>query len=326
MIMNSLCALALGFVLDMMLSDLPGKYYPTTLVKKLVGSLEVTLKKAYADSPDAQNMAGIMLVVMTLLICAGSSAALLFIFYKINVILGIIFEGVLCWCSISVKYIRRNMLGVFRGAKAGDLPTVKKYLKNLTNRDIEDLDMEASVKCAVEAASENTVDWIIGPVFWAVLFGGMGAMICRCINIMDNTVGYKDKDHLFFGRVPARLDDVLMFIPARLAALFMRLDSAFLKLDSKGAASVYKRDKRKSPSPNSGCTQAVCAGALNIRLGSDEYYGGELVRKPVIGDGGRDIDETDVFWTNQLVIGTAAYGMMFAAVIKILANLLISKL
>ncbi len=325
MIMNSLCALALGFVLDMIFSDPPTVIYPLELIKRLVRSLEDTLRKAYADSPDAQNMAGIMLVVMTLIICLGVSFALLFIGYKINVVLGIVIEGILCWSSMSVKYIRRNMLGVFRSARANNESAARRYLKKLTCRDVDELDIAQCEKCAVEAASENAVDWVIGPVFWICLLGGIGGIFCRCVNIMDNTVGYKTEDCKYLGQVPARLDDVVMFIPARIAALLMRLNSSFLKLDSGNAATVYKRDRKKSPSPNSGCTQSVCAGALNIQLGSDEYYGGELVRKPAIGDDAKAVDENDVFWTNQLVMGTAAYGIILAALVRVLVYVLVLK-
>lgn len=326
MIMNSLCALSLGFVLDMALGDPAGKLYPLELMKKLVRSLENTLRKAYADSPEAQNMAGIMLVVMTLLICLGISFVVLLLFYKLSVVLGIIAEGILCWISISIKHSRRNMQGVFRSAKANNELAARRYLKKLSNRDVDGLDIDGCVKCAVEAASENTVDWAIGPIFWICLFGGIGGIFCRCVNIMDNTVGYKTESCKYFGRVPAKLDDVVMFLPARIAAGLMKLDVAFLKLDSKNAALIYSRDKRRSPSPNSGCTQSVCAGALNIRLGGDEYYGGELVRKPPIGDDYHPITADEVFWTNQLATGTAAYGIVLAAIVRVLVYIVALKL
>lgn len=322
MIMNSLCALALGFVLDMALGDPGGTLYPINLVKRLVKKLEVILKNAYLESPDAQNMAGIMLVVMTLLICMGISVALLLLFYKLNVIAGIVMEGLLCWFSISGRHMRSNLQRIFRSVKAENVNAARRYLRHLTDRDVDELTAEECAKCAVEAASENAVDWVVAPIFWACLFGGLGAVFCRVINIMDNTVGFKDEDHLHFGKVPAKLDDVVMFIPARLAAAFMRWDAAFLKLDKKNADDIYRRDKRHSPSPNSGCTMSVAAGALDVQLGGDEVRNGILTRRQRIGDDMHPVTANEVFWINQLLTGTAASAVMFAAVMRVAAYLL----
>lgn len=322
MIMNSLCALALGFVLDMMLGDLGGKFYPINAVKRLVKLLENALKKAYLDSPEAQNMAGIMLVVMTLLICMGISVAVLFLCYKISVILGIIAEGVLCWLSMSGRDLRRNLQSIFRSVRGNNVNSARRYLKHITDRDVDELDNEGCAKCAVETAAENSADWIIAPMFWACLCGGLGAVFCRCVNIMDNTVGFKDDSNIHFGKVAAKLDDVVMFIPARLAAMLIRWDAAFLKLDKKGADEVYTRDKRRSPSPNSGCTLSACAGALNIRLGGDETRNGILVRRQRVGDDLHPVTADDVFWVNQLITGVSAGGILLAAFMRVAAYLI----
>lgn len=322
MIMNSLCALALGFALDMMLGDPGGAFYPINLIKRLVSKLEVSLKNAYLESPEAQNMAGIMLVVITLLISVGSSILLLLLCYKLSVIVGIVAEGLLCWLSMSGRDMRRNLMGVFRGVKLDNVSAARRYLGHITDRDVSEMSCGECAKCAVESAAENTVDMVAAPIFWACLFGGAGAVFCRVVNIMDNAVGFKDDDHLHFGRVAARLDDVVMFLPARLAARIMRWDAAFLRLDRKNAQEIYLRDKRRSPSPNSGCTMAVAAGALDIRLGGDEVRNGVLTKRQRIGDDLHPVSADEVFWIAQLLTGTAAGTMVFAAVMRTAAYLL----
>ena len=317
MIMNSLCALALGFALDMIFGDPDRKYYPVRLVKRLVRNLEKMLRQAYADTPEAQNMAGVMLVVITLLITVGITVTVMIICYKINVVLGIDFEGLLCWFSLSGKYLSTDLQSVFRAAKAQNTESVHRNLKRFTYRDVEGLGLEDCIKCAIEEGAENTVDWVIGPIFWTMLLGGAGGFFCRVINIMDNEVGFRSEEFEHIGKVAAKLDDVVMFLPARLGALLMRLDTAFLKLDSKGAAEVYSRDRKKSPSPNSGHPMAVCAGALNIELGSDEYYGGRVLKKPRIGDSYRKAGADEIFWTQQLMIGSEAMVMITAVIVRV---------
>ena len=326
MIMNSLCALALGFSLDMILGDPNNSFYPAELVRRMVKRLEIILKNAYLDSSDAQNMAGIMLVVMTLLICMGTSLAFLLLCYKLNVIVGIIAEGLLCWMSISGKTMRQGLMGVFRAVRANNADGARRYLRRITDRDISNMDASDCAKCAVETASENAVDMLVGPMFWACLFGGPGAVFCRVVNIMDNTVGFRDKEHMHFGRVAAKLDDIVMFIPARLAATFMRWDAAFLRLDKKNAQEIYLRDKKRLPSPNSGCTMAVAAGALDIQLGGDEIRNGMLTKRQRIGDALHPVSAGDVFWVNQLVTGAGATTMLFAAVMRVAAYILTTQL
>ena len=326
MIMNSLCALAFGFALDMMIGDPKNRFYPTELVRRMVKKLENILKNAYLDSPDAQNMAGIMLVVMTLLICMGSSIALLLLCYKLNVVVGIIAEGLLCWMSISGRSMRHGLMGVFRAVRADNAGGARRYLRQITDRDVDHMDPAACAKCAVETASENAVDMLVGPIFWACLFGGPGAVFCRVINIMDNTVGFKDNENIHFGKVAAKLDDIVMFIPARLAADFMRWDAAFLRLDKKNAQEIYFRDKRRLPSPNSGCTMSVAAGALDIQLGGDEIRNGVLTRRQRIGDALHPVSADEVFWINQLLTGTGASAMLFAIVMRVAAYILTTLL
>lgn len=325
-IMNSLCALTFGFALDMIIGDPKNMFYPAELIRRMVKKLENILKNAYLDSPDAQNMAGIMLVVMTLLICMGISFALLLLCYKLNVIVGIIAEGLLCWISISGRSMRHSLLGVFRAVRANNPDGARRYLRQITDRDVDHMDASDCAKCAVETASENAVDMLVGPIFWACLFGGPGAIFCRVINIMDNAVGFKDSENIHFGKAAAKLDDIVMFIPARLAAAFMRWDAAFLRLDKKNAQEIYMRDKRRLPSPNSGCTMAVAAGALDIQLGGDEIRNGILTKRQRIGDAIHPVSADEVFWISQLLTGTGSSALLFSVIMRVTAFLITSRI
>lgn len=316
MLINSLAALALGFALDMMLGDPGIAVYPQNLIKKLVIKLDGAFRRSYQNSPEAQRMAGIMMTCLTLLIVGGICAALLIVGYRIDNLLGIVLEGLMCWSSLSIRSLRTAASGVMRAARSGNLIGAQKKIRLLSFRDTDDMNMDGLISCAVESVSENTTDWAVAPVFWTAIFGGAGGLVYRTANIIDNTVGYKTDTYVNFGKFPARLDDLLTFIPARIAALLMRLNAAFLHLDSKNASAVYRRDRRKSPSPNSAQTMSVCAGALGIQLGSDEYYGGQLVRKPVIGNKNRSCEPNDIYWANQLLLGSSFYAVLITAVVR----------
>ncbi len=322
MLMNSLAALALGFALDMMFGDPKIAVYPQNLIKKMVAKLDGAFRRNYQSLPEAQRMAGIMMTCLTLIIVGGICVALLIIGYRLDNLLGIVLEGLMCWSSLSIRSLRTAASGVMRAARSGNLIGAQKRIKLLTFRDTDDMNMDGLIQCAIESVSENTTDWAVAPIFWTAIFGGAGGFIYRTVNIIDNTVGYKTDTYVNFGRFPAKLDDLLTFIPARIAALLMRLNAAFLHLDSKNASAVYHRDRRKSPSPNSAQTMSVCAGALGIQLGSDEYYGGQLVRKPVIGNRNKPCEPNDIYWSNQLLLGSSLYAILITAIVRVVIFLL----
>lgn len=94
----------------------------------------------------------------------------------------------------------------------------------------------------------------------------------------------------------------------------MILSAFVLKLDAKNAWRVFKRDRYKSTSPNSGQTETVCAGALGIELLGDTYYFGKLVKKPAVGDAARSIKPDDIHNANKLM-----YCMAFIMVVFVVA-------
>lgn len=86
--------------------------------------------------------------------------------------------------------------------------------------------------------------------------------------------------------------------------------------DGKDACRIWRRDRKKSPSPNAAQTESACAGALHIRLLGDAWYFGQLHRKEEIGDGGRPVEPEDITRAVRLLYG--ASGILFAAAVCIL--------
>ena len=100
-------------------------------------------------------------------------------------------------------------------------------------------------------------------------------------------VGYKNERYIDFGCASARLDDAANWIPSRLSALLMIAVCPIVGLDARGAARIWRRDRRRHASPNAAQTESACAGALGLRLAGPAVYFGKLVEKPTIGDASR---------------------------------------
>ncbi len=131
---------------------------------------------------------------------------------------------------------------------------------------------------------------------------------------MDSMLGYVEPPYKDIGLVPARMDDVLNFIPARLSALLMLAAGGLLGLDVNSSWRIFRRDRRKHASPNSAQTESVCAGLLGLRLAGDAWYHGVLHKKDYIGDArGRSTWRTSRAWAADVSDGGSGACVVFGA-------------
>jgi len=151
----------------------------------------------------------------------------------------------------------------------------------LVSRDPETLSGEEILSAAYESMSENLTDSIVSPLFYYTLFGLGGAAFFRAANTMDAMLGYKD-ERKRIGCFPARLDDLLNYIPARLAGLSLLVWFA-AKGRAGDALAVLARDRKKRAGPNGGVTMALIAGGCGIAFKKPGVY--------VIGNEKRSLEE-----------------------------------
>jgi adenosylcobinamide-phosphate synthase len=69
-----------------------------------------------------------------------------------------------------------------------------------------------------------------------------------------------------------------------LTAILLLLAAMMLRFNVYGTMSAIWRDASKHPSPNSGFAEAGVAGALGIRLGGLNYYGGVASQRAFMGE------------------------------------------
>ena len=132
------------------------------------------------------------------------------------------------------------------------------------------------------------------PLLFLLLGGASFGFLYKAVNTMDSMLGYKNEKYLYFGRFPAKMDDVFNYIPSRVTALFMIAAAFLTEMDAKNAWMIWRRDRRKHASPNSAQTESVCAGALRVRLAGDAVYFGKLHKKEYLGDPLRPIEPEDI--------------------------------
>lgn len=189
----------------------------------------------------------------------------------------------------------------------------------IVGRDTAELDDAAVTRAAVETVAENTSDGIVAPLIFLAIGGAPLGFFYKAVNTMDSMLGYVEEPYKNIGLVPAKMDDVMNFVPARLSALIMLVAGWFLKLDVKNGWKIFKRDRFNHASPNSAQTESVCAGLLGLRLAGDAYYHGVLHKKKYIGDALREIEHADIPRSCCLLYVTALLSLVLFGGLKFLA-------
>ena len=318
-------AIAAGYILDLLFGDPAGRFHPVCFIGKLISALD---SKLYRESdPDRRKQnRGVCLTVSVILITVLVTAGILALALAADTALGgkaagwilyLIPASLLCDSTLAVRDLRKESMQVASALRKG-LPEARKALSCIVGRDTENLGEDAVIRAAVETVAENTTDGVVAPLFFLFLGGPAAAMAYKAVNTMDSMIGYKNERYLHFGRAAARLDDVLNFIPARIAALLWIIAAGLCREDRKGAWRIWRRDRYKHESPNSAQTESACAGSLQVALAGDASYFGKLKRKPVIGDPVREITPDDIRRANRMMTVTSILAMAAGMLIRVL--------
>ena len=308
--MTSYAAAALaGFLLDFLFGDPHSMPHPVRALGSLIGWMEGWLRRIFPEGKRGELIGGSILAGG---VTGGVSLTLLraarFLFGPGGEFLC---GAVMCYYLLAARSLRDESMKVCDSLRKGDIQEARRNVSMIVGRDTAGLDGEGIAKAAVETVAENTSDGVIAPLFYLFLGGPVLGWMYKAVNTMDSMVGYRNERYLYFGRAAARLDDLANLIPARLSALLMIGASFLLGMDGKGAERIWLRDRRNHKSPNSAQTEAVCAGALGVRLAGPAWYFGRRFEKPFIGDEKRKVEWEDIKRANRLMYGTAV--MMAAA-------------
>ena len=282
-----IAAMLVGFLMDLLLGDPYWLPHPIRLIGNWISFLEKRLLGSKTEekhtTPEQEQRRGMLLVLAVLSSTVFVTAVLLLGAYRLHPYLGAVIESIMTYQILATKCLKVESMKVYQELKKGDIAASRKAVSMIVGRDTECLDETGVAKAA-----------ILGFFY-------------KAVNTMDSMVGYKNDRYLYFGRTAAKLDDIVNYIPARISALLMVV-SCFLcgkEFDGKRAWYIFKRDRYRHASPNSAQTEAVCAGALGIRLAGNASYFGKIVEKPYIGDAERAVETEDIKRADRLLYATA---------------------
>jgi len=218
------------------------------------------------------------------------------------------------WAALGGRSLALAGRELGEAVRAGDLERARGLAPTLVGRDPSGLGAAELCRAAVESVAENTADAVVGPLLWGAVAGPAGVAAYRAANTLDAMVGHRSPRYLRFGWAAARLDDLLTWPAARLAAALACLLAPAAGGDGRRAWRTLRRDGGAHPSPNAGRMEAAFAGALGVRLGGSNRYGDRVQQRPQLGDGpppGPDDLERAV--RLSLLVGAAAAALAVAA-------------
>ena len=176
-------------------------------------------------------------------------------------------------CAFSIGALLRAGEGVLRAIDLDDLPEARRLLSwSLVSRDTEGLSREEVLGATIESLAENLTDSLASPLFFYSLFGLPGAFFYRYVNTCDSMIGYRGGDTEWGGKIAARLDDVLNWVPARIATILLLCAGAAARENVVGGVAALRDERVKTESPNAGWTMSVMAGLLGVTLEKRGHY------------------------------------------------------
>ena len=318
--MRILSAALGGFLLDLLLGDPEAltPIHPVVLMGRCISALETRLRARFPRTPEGERRAGLLLAAIlplgTLLLCGG----LLALLDRLWAPLGFVLRLLWCWQALAIKDLKDESMKVCRALEQEGLAAARTAVSRIVGRDTARLDEAGVARAAVETVAENFADGVIAPLFYMMLGGAPLALTCKAVNTMDSMLGYKNERYLHFGRAAAKLDDAVNFLPARLAALLLIGVSFLLGEDGKNAWRIWRRDRRKHPSPNSAQCESAMAGALGLRLLGPAWYFGEYQDKAWIGEEKKPIDAGDIRRACRLLYAGSIAGLLVFGLIRLL--------
>jgi adenosylcobinamide-phosphate synthase len=282
---------AAALLLDALLGEPPEAVHPTVLIGRMISGLEsLSLELA---NPGSRRVAGMALAIsLPALVFVTSRKVLDALPGRLSGIVGI----ALLSTTLSMRGLAEAAGGVEGALRERGLEEARIRVGRFVGRDTGDLSEAEVCRAAVESVAENTSDGVVAPMLYGLLFGTPGALAYKAVNTLDSMVGHLQPPYTELGWASARLDDLANLVPSRVTALAVAAvsGSPFRTLR------IANRHGPLTKSPNAGMAEAAFAGALRVRLGGTNTYGGVTREGPILGEG-RPPDPDDIRRTVTLM-------------------------
>lgn len=259
--LSILAIILIAVVIDLLFGELPTKIHPVVFIGRIIEIFK-NLNGKYTFLN--KRIAGAFLTIFLIILLSLIFAFIIWIF-KFNYILMIIISSILLSTTFSIKFLINSADNVKTDLN-NNIDNAKKSVSYLVSRDTSQLSYDKIISAVIETLTENITDSVVSPIFYTFILGVLGGITYRVVNTLDAMIGYKNPKNINIGWFPAKLDDILNYLPARITGILIILAAFILKLNWRNSYKIMIKDAKMTPSPNSGYPMAAIAGALDIQL------------------------------------------------------------
>ena len=267
--MLSALAVAVAGGLELAIGEPPTRLHPVAWFGRVVGTVDREW-----DHPLAVGGLAAALLPLGVAVVVGGAVALA---ATREPLVAVALAGLALFLTTSLRSLLSTAQGVIADSDT-DLQAARDGLLALAGRDASALSAGEVRSAAVESTSENLADGLVASLAAFVVGGlvaaGVGlpplpvaagtATWVKAVNTMDSMLGYRSKR---VGTPAARLDDAVMWLPARVSALLLAIACG-----SPQSVARARSWLDGVPSPNSGWPMGTAAAALDVRLEKPGVY------------------------------------------------------
>ncbi|MFZ4164482.1 adenosylcobinamide-phosphate synthase CbiB [Brevundimonas sp. NPDC058933] len=250
--------------------------HPVVWVGGLIAMLERRWNRQARLEP-ARRRLGVVTVLILVFLAGGAGWGVERLAAAAALWPGVLLVVVCGATGLAARSLFDHVRAIARPLTAGDLPQARHAVSMIVGRDVDAMDEGDVARAALESLAESFCDGVVAPVFWFVIGGLPGLFVYKAVNTADSMIGHMEPRWRAFGWAAARADDLMNWIPARIAG-------ALIALGGGQGWRVMWRDARKHASPNAGWPEAAMAGALRVRLGGPVRYDGVPTQRPDFGE------------------------------------------
>ncbi len=193
---------------------------------------------------------------------------------------------------------------------------------NLVRSDTTNLDSHGIAHAAIGGSAARLTEGLFGVLFWYLLLGLSAVILYRVVGAIADVIGRNSSQHLDFGFVARRLDDILCLPAALIAGPVYSVAAIFVPhANPFKAFAGWIRDLGARAIHGGFRGEGAIAGAFGIALGGPQEFGEETVSRSWIGDGRARVLRADAHRTSWLLgLSVLLMMTMIAAVIMYLKH------
>jgi adenosylcobinamide-phosphate synthase len=290
--------------------------HPVTWIGALISWLEKKLNREVLAA-ELRRRNGFVALGVVLIVSGGLALALMLF---LPGVWGFLILVVIAASLPAQRSLYDHVARVAEALETQGLDAGRTAVSMIVGRDVAVLDEAGVSRAAIESLAENFSDGVVAPGLYLAALGLPGGVLLKAINTADSMIGHRTARYEAFGFASAKLDDVVMWVPARLSVLLIA--GASLALPGASALAALKaawRDARGHRSPNAGWPEAALAGALGFQLSGPRLYHGVEVQDAFMGEGRRELNAADIrkslkLYRNACLIQIALYaGLLLIA-------------